>query len=371
MRMLSISTGLSKVLQRILAVYIATIAFVGILCVFLVGQLYAQTPDGTPPSQETTCSGLSGEAYGLCVAYCEAQDCDVNPTKHSCEQLRKNFEELTGSPIFPCDIPPTCEELNPTQEQIDAAVAEAITDIDNAWGNVNDFQMLLDQIEAKLHCTLQNLTDASSARALQEVLPLQSETCADEGVYYCGPGTSDNGTTMHTESACLNEACCRHDNCYGVTCVHGDCYWTTQTQECDDALRAVCDGDCDLDIEGRIICALVRYLDNREDPEDHPECANSSSCSEGPEPDCAGQTCATFTSCNPGSGCDHPVCASIAEGGGMCVEGTTLRAPAWLIVQRAQTAAITNYALLEPVVEWVCVCRLQHSVRILEQTRRR
>lgn len=72
---------------------------------------------------------------------------------------------------------PTCEELNITQEQIDEAVAEAIIDINDPWGNKKDFQLLMDRIEAELHCTLQNPTDASSARALQEVLPLQSETC--------------------------------------------------------------------------------------------------------------------------------------------------------------------------------------------------
>jgi len=62
----------------------------------------AKTPDGKPPSQETVCSGLPGAAFGLCNAYCEAQDCDVHP-RPSCEQLRKNFLKLTGSSIFPCD----------------------------------------------------------------------------------------------------------------------------------------------------------------------------------------------------------------------------------------------------------------------------
>ena len=62
----------------------------------------AKTPDGVPPSQETVCSDLQGAAFGLCNAYCDAQDCDVHP-RPSCEQLRKNFLKLTGSPIFPCD----------------------------------------------------------------------------------------------------------------------------------------------------------------------------------------------------------------------------------------------------------------------------
>ena len=114
------------------------------------------------------CNGLSGQAFGLCNAYCEAEDCDVNP-KQSCERLRKNYEIITGSPVFPCDIPPSCKELNPTQEQIDAAVAEAISDIDNPWGKIGDFQLLLDRIEIKLRCYLLEPADAASAQTLPKV----------------------------------------------------------------------------------------------------------------------------------------------------------------------------------------------------------
>jgi hypothetical protein len=64
----------------------------------------AQTSDGTPPSQEDVCDGLSGEAFGLCIAYCEALDCDsVDGDRTACQSLRRNFERVTGSPIFPCD----------------------------------------------------------------------------------------------------------------------------------------------------------------------------------------------------------------------------------------------------------------------------
>ena len=65
--------------------------------------LSAKTPDGVPPSQETVCSGLTGAAFGLCNAYCEAQDCDVHP-RPSCAHLKRNFERITGSSVFPCDL---------------------------------------------------------------------------------------------------------------------------------------------------------------------------------------------------------------------------------------------------------------------------
>lgn len=78
----------------------------------------AKTPDGQTPSQETVCSGLTGAAFGLCNAYCEAQDCDVHD-RPSCAVLRRNFARITGTPVFPCD--PRCGdgEVNQANEQCD------------------------------------------------------------------------------------------------------------------------------------------------------------------------------------------------------------------------------------------------------------
>ena len=43
-----------------------------------------------------------------------------------------------------------------------------------------------------------------------------------------------------------------------------------------------------------------------------------------PDPECAGQTCDTFTTCNAGGNCGTDgVCGSTAEGGGLCVDGST------------------------------------------------
>ncbi len=90
-----------------------------------LAQARAKTPDGSPPSVETVCSGLSGAAFGLCNAYCEAQDCDTNPGRPSCEVLRSNFEQITGSSVFPCD--PQCGDgvVNQRSEQCDDGNNEA------------------------------------------------------------------------------------------------------------------------------------------------------------------------------------------------------------------------------------------------------
>lgn len=67
------------------------------------------TPDTCTPSREDPCehwksgSSSSTKPYGLCVAYCEAQDCDShNANKKSCRQLEKNLHKLTGTHDFAC-----------------------------------------------------------------------------------------------------------------------------------------------------------------------------------------------------------------------------------------------------------------------------
>ena len=65
------------------------------------------TPDESPPAEETVCDDLIGAAYGLCVAFCEANDCDQFPrkkgNKKACESLRANYARITGELAFPCE----------------------------------------------------------------------------------------------------------------------------------------------------------------------------------------------------------------------------------------------------------------------------
>jgi hypothetical protein len=68
-------------------------------------QVWAGTPDGETPSRESICDPLSGAARGICNSYCEAQDCNMHP-RASCTALRRKYQKLTGSPVFPCDMLP-------------------------------------------------------------------------------------------------------------------------------------------------------------------------------------------------------------------------------------------------------------------------
>jgi hypothetical protein len=63
------------------------------------------TPDESPPAEETTCedAGLMGAAFGLCVAFCEANDCDLFPDSQACNVLRQNYAKITGEVSFPCE----------------------------------------------------------------------------------------------------------------------------------------------------------------------------------------------------------------------------------------------------------------------------
>jgi hypothetical protein len=44
---------------------------------------------------------------------------------------------------------------------------------------------------------------------------------------------------------------------------------------------------------------------------------------ESPDPECEAATCETFIPCENPGGCGDPICVSIVEGGGVCVEGST------------------------------------------------
>lgn len=91
------------------------------------------TPDGETPAEETICDGLSGAAFGLCNAFCEAQDCDLDfpDLSNSCSQLLDNYQKKTGFPGPPCvcrdvcvDERQACAEEVRSSEEVRARCAE-------------------------------------------------------------------------------------------------------------------------------------------------------------------------------------------------------------------------------------------------------
>jgi hypothetical protein len=90
---------------------------------------YAKTQDGETPAEESVCDELKWATpglYGLCVAFCEAQDCEpdftlANPLENCKPASRKILEKYRkkmrpGDPNMPCIQEPcpcwTQEELN-------------------------------------------------------------------------------------------------------------------------------------------------------------------------------------------------------------------------------------------------------------------
>ena len=63
------------------------------------------TPDGVTPAVEDVCTGMKGAAFGLCVAFCEANDCDLYPDTDACDVLRGNYAKITGEFTLPCEAP--------------------------------------------------------------------------------------------------------------------------------------------------------------------------------------------------------------------------------------------------------------------------
>ena len=87
--------------------------------IFFYSPAFAQTPDGQTPANEGVCDGLIGLTpglYGLCVAFCEAQDCEAtfdpatgdvtfDPScKPSSAKLLRNYDKRVqpGDPPMPC-----------------------------------------------------------------------------------------------------------------------------------------------------------------------------------------------------------------------------------------------------------------------------
>lgn len=73
------------------------------------GSAVAQTPDGSTPANEGVCNvlqapGVSPGLYGLCVAYCEAQDLDSFDKEPPNAKILANYNKrkLTGDPAMPC-----------------------------------------------------------------------------------------------------------------------------------------------------------------------------------------------------------------------------------------------------------------------------
>lgn len=91
--------------MRIGSTAAAALAALGLMFPTL-GHAYGDgTPDEQPPAEEHVCdpnAALRGAAWGLCVAYCEANDCETQPDKNACLKILANFIKITDEDRIPC-----------------------------------------------------------------------------------------------------------------------------------------------------------------------------------------------------------------------------------------------------------------------------
>lgn len=84
---------------RLVSVALAT------ACCWYIPAIFASTPDGQTPAQETVCSSLSGKSFGICNAYCEAMDCDYpghKASNNACQKKLDQWSELHPGVTIPC-----------------------------------------------------------------------------------------------------------------------------------------------------------------------------------------------------------------------------------------------------------------------------
>ena len=117
MKNISLLTRVTPSIRRKLSMLIAilgTVLFAG-WAAMSVPVMASGTPDGSTPANEGVCDVLKGGTaglYGLCVAYCEAQDLDIvgdkeTPNNKILDNYRKKMQ--AGDPDMPCvKVPCPC-----------------------------------------------------------------------------------------------------------------------------------------------------------------------------------------------------------------------------------------------------------------------
>ena len=128
------------------------------------------------------------------------------------------------------------------------------------------------------------------------------------------------GGTCEAQAANEGDSCDDGDVCTtGETCVAGDCTGGTPI-DCDDG--DVCTADtCDSTVPGGCVHTPIPGCCHTDDECPRGQVCLDNVCTDNPNPECAGETCETFTGCSPAN--SDCVCTTTTAGGGLCVPGST------------------------------------------------
>lgn len=169
------------------------------LCTLLIALAWsgvpamASTPDGMTPATEDVCDKLIGMTpglYGLCVAYCEAQDCDVEAA-HSGQCTRNppnepvlsnyNRKMQPGDPAMPCLAPPPSACPCWTDEEVtNIQVTSCRLREDNVLivkGSMNETVSISEQI-----CTLDERQSPLDAEQLEACTNSLDQSISNSGI---------------------------------------------------------------------------------------------------------------------------------------------------------------------------------------------
>lgn len=158
------------------------------------GSAVAQTPDGETPANEGVCDVVQGGTpglYGLCVAYCEAQDLDLigdkeTPNNKILANYRKKMR--TGDPDMPCiQVPCPCW----TADQL-ANVGATATPTCTVGTTVAQVRVLSSgisqQATADLNANICRFVDTTTTPRTSlrfTISPVEAKSCYDQVVAKC------------------------------------------------------------------------------------------------------------------------------------------------------------------------------------------
>lgn len=158
----------------------------------------AGTPDGTTPANEGVCDPLVNNTpglYGLCVAYCEAQDLDVFEKDPPARQILDNYRKKmrAGDPDMPCVQPAPCPCW--TEEEIQSFSGSrgiVACDLSPEYSRIEeddnvDLQFaVVSPGEVGLECGYYDETDDPITARYMEVTESEAAQCAEQIVQRCG-----------------------------------------------------------------------------------------------------------------------------------------------------------------------------------------
>lgn len=155
----------------------------------------AATPDGTTPANEGICDQLIGGTpglYGLCVAYCEAQDLDSMAKEPPNTKILDNYRKKmkAGDPDMPCVYTPcpcwTDEQLaSITSDGLAAACLRNTGSIQLINNDVpNDHFAFADTTRNR--CSYENENLSPPVVDSQRITDEQAQICYDAVDAACG-----------------------------------------------------------------------------------------------------------------------------------------------------------------------------------------